>query len=137
MKTTSYQGMFNLEDKVAVVTGGAGILGSHFCSGLAESGARVVVVDLQEKKALSLARELQLQYNSEAIGLGCDVSNPQSVNTMVEQVVAEFGGINILHNNAAGKSDNLNDFFAPFEEYSLDQWRQIMAVNLDGMLIGF
>ena len=135
MKTTSYQGMFNLEDKVAVVTGGAGILGSHFCSGLAESGARVVVVDLQEKKALSLARELQLQYNSEAIGLGCDVSNPQSVNTMVEQVVAEFGGINILHNNAAGKSDNLNDFFAPFEEYSLDQWRQIMAVNLDGMFL--
>ena len=135
MKRISYQDMFNLEDKVAVVTGGAGILGQHFCAGLVESGAIVAVVDIQEKKAQELAKSLSERFKSKVIGVGCDVSEANSVKDMVEQVVAELGKIDILHNNAASKSDDLDAFFAPFEEYSLDQWRQIMAVNLDGMFL--
>ena len=61
--------------------------------------------------------------------------NPASVKAMVDDVLDAFGEINILHNNAAGKSDDLDAFFAPFEEYSLDQWRKIMSVNLDGMFL--
>ena len=135
MKTTSYQGMFDLKDRVAVVTGGAGILGQHFCAGLAESGSKVAVVDLQEEKAKELAKALRERYKCKVIGVYCDVSNPQSVKAMVDYVVAEFGEINILHNNAASKSNDLDAFFAPFEEYSLDQWRKIMEVNLDGMFL--
>ena len=69
------------------------------------------------------------------IGIGCDVSDPGSVQNMVDRVVSELGTINILHNNAAAKSDDLDSFFAPFEEYSLDQWRKIMAVNIDGVFL--
>lgn len=130
-----YRRLFDLRGKVAVVTGGAGILGQHFCAGLAEFGAHVAVVDLQAEKAQELAAALSGRYGVKACGYGCDVSDPVSVQTMVESVVAEFGEINILHNNAAGKSDDLDAFFAPFEEYSLDQWRKIMAVNLDGMFL--
>jgi NAD(P)-dependent dehydrogenase (short-subunit alcohol dehydrogenase family) len=54
---------------------------------------------------------------------------------MLKKTIDEFGEINILHNNAAGKSKNLDAFFAPFEEYSLEQWREIMAVNIDGMFL--
>ena len=61
-------------------------------------------------------------YGIKTFGCSCDVSDPLSVQTMVDKVVAEFGEINILHNNAAGKSEDLGAFFAPFEEYSLDQW---------------
>ena len=135
MNEISYRDQFDLHGKVAVVTGGAGILGRHFCAGLAESGAAVAVIDLQENKALELAQALAKRYKGKTIGIGCDVSNPKSVQAMVAQVVAEFGEINILHNNAAGKSDDLEAFFAPFEDYSLDQWRKIMAVNLDGMFL--
>lgn len=135
MSGTSYREQFDLRGKVAVVTGGAGILGRHFCAGLAESGATVVVVDLQEDKALELAQALGVRYKVQAIGIGCDVSNQKSVQAMVARVVSEHGEINVLHNNAAGKSDDLDAFFAPFEEYSLDQWRKIMAVNLDGMFL--
>jgi NAD(P)-dependent dehydrogenase (short-subunit alcohol dehydrogenase family) len=135
MNELSYRGLFDLTGKAAVVTGGAGILGQHFCAGLAESGAKVAVVDVQEEKALELAEALGQRYNGQIIGIGCDVSDPSSVNAMVARVVAEFGEINILHNNAAGKSDDLDAFFAPFEEYSLDQWRKIMSVNLDGMFL--
>jgi NAD(P)-dependent dehydrogenase (short-subunit alcohol dehydrogenase family) len=131
----SYSERFDLHDKVAIVTGGAGILGQHFCAGLAEAGAYVAVVDVQGEKAQESAQALSKRYKTRAIGLGCDVSEPESVQAMVAKVVKEFGRINILHNNAAGKSDDLSAFFAPFEEYSLDQWRKIMAVNLDGMFL--
>jgi NAD(P)-dependent dehydrogenase (short-subunit alcohol dehydrogenase family) len=69
------------------------------------------------------------------IGFGCDVSDPESVGQLVVDVVKKFGDIHILHNNAATKSSDLNAFFAPFEEYSLSEWRKIMAVNLDGMFL--
>jgi len=131
----SYRNLFDLRGKVAVVTGGVGILGQHFCAGLAESRADVAVVDLQTGKAQELAQVLAERYGVKALGCGCDVSDPISVREMVSAVLAEFGEINILHNNAAGKSDDLDAFFAPFEEYSLDQWRKIMAVNLDGMFL--
>ena len=135
MSEISYRGLFNLTGKVAVVTGGVGILGQHFCAGLAESGANVAVVDLLGKKAQETAQALTERYKTKAIGVGCDVSDPKSVQAMVKEVVAAFGEINVLHNNAAGKSDDLDAFFAPFEEYRLDQWRKIMAVNLDGMFL--
>lgn len=131
----TYRGLFDLNGKVAVVTGGAGILGQHFCAGLAESGAQVAVVDLHAEKAVDLARVLTNKYGAKVCGYGCDVSDILSVGKMVREIVAEFGQINILHNNAAGKSDDLDAFFAPFEEYSLDQWRKIMSVNVDGMFL--
>jgi len=135
MSKFSYRGLFDLTGKVAVVTGGAGLLGEHFCSGLAESGANVAVIDLDEDKSKGLAEKLNLQNETQNIGIGCDVSDPASVKAMVADVIAAFGEINILHNNAAGKSDDLDAFFAPFEEYSLDQWRKIVSVNLDGMFL--
>ena len=131
----SYRALFDLRGKVAVVTGGAGILGQHFCRGLAESGADVAVVDLQIDRAKEIAKILTKCYGVKASGYGCDVSDPDSVMALVAEIVAVLGQINILHNNAAGKSDDLEAFFAPFEEYSLDQWRKIMTVNLDGMFL--
>lgn len=135
MSEGSYRGSFDLTGKVAVVTGGAGILGRHFCAGLVESGASVAVVDVEADNATDVASALRSRYGGRAIGVGCDVVEPASVRTMVEQVVGAFGEINILHNNAASKSRDLGAFFAPFEEYTLDEWRQIMAVNLDGMFL--
>lgn len=135
MNAVSYRSSFDLRGKVAVVTGGAGILGQHFCAGLAESGATVVVADIGEDKAQQLAQSLVARYKGRALGIGCDVSDPESVGRMIARVVAEFGEINVLHNNAAGKSENLDAFFAPFEDYTLDEWRKIMAVNLDGMFL--
>jgi NAD(P)-dependent dehydrogenase (short-subunit alcohol dehydrogenase family) len=131
----SYKTLFDLSGKTALITGAGGILGRHFCAGLAESGAAVALVDIREDGVRELAAELAAKYGVKAQGFGCDVSDPQSVRSMVKQVVAAFGHIDILHNNAAGKSDDLDAFFAPFEDYSFEQWRQIMAVNLDGMFL--
>lgn len=115
---TSKSNLFDLSGKIAVVTGGTGILGETFCSELKKYGAKVISVDINKKADIN-----------------CDVSNPDSVNNMVNQVIQEAGSIDILINNAASKSENLDSFFAPFEEYNLDEWRKIMSVNLDGAFL--
>ncbi|HZW99980.1 MAG TPA: SDR family oxidoreductase [Trueperaceae bacterium] len=130
-----YKDLFDLSGKVAVVTGGVGILGTHFCRALAEFGANVAVVDLDEEKARAAAAELTSAYGTKCLGVACDVADPASVTAMVDKVVSELGGIDVLHNNAASKSADLDAFFAPFERYSLDEWRRITAVNIDGMFL--
>jgi NAD(P)-dependent dehydrogenase (short-subunit alcohol dehydrogenase family) len=126
---------FALSGKTALVTGGAGILGERFCHGLAESGADVAVVDIAAERAEQLAAAVAKQHGVRAIGISCNVADESDVVRTVKKVVDTFGSIDILLNNAAGKSDDLDKFFAPFEEYSLDQWRLIMSVNIDGMFL--
>ena len=131
----SYRSMFDLSGKVALITGANGVLGCHFSAGLAEAGASLALFDVSIKAVHDQAERLSLRYGVKVKGYLCDVSNPVSVSNAVAQVVSEFGRIDVLHNNAAGKSDDLSAFFAPFEDYSYDQWRKIMAVNLDGMFL--
>jgi NAD(P)-dependent dehydrogenase (short-subunit alcohol dehydrogenase family) len=133
--TYKYRNLFDLAGKVAIVTGGLGILGRGFCRGLAEFGASVAVVDLDNDACALFARELADDTGVRTVGVGCDVADPGSVKSMVERVVDQLGGIHILHNNAASKSANLDAFFAPFENYSLEEWRRIMGVNIDGMFL--
>lgn len=130
-----YRQLFSLSGKNAIVTGGGGILGKHFCSALADFGANVAVVDINLDAARQTAAEIAARYGVKAIGYNCDVSLPDSVADFVREVAAEFGPIHVLHNNAASKSKDLNAFFAPFEEYSLEQWREVMSVNIDGMFL--
>ena len=130
-----YRDLFDLHGKVAIVTGGLGILGRGFCRGLAEFGAHVAVVDLDGDACAGFAGELEQESGLQAVGVACDVADRESVQGMVAQVVKALGGVHILHNNAASKSASPEAFFAPFEDYSLDEWRNIMAVNIDGMFL--
>lgn len=126
---------FSLKGKTAFVTGAMGIIGQKVCAGLAEAGANIAAVDLDQAALGNFAEQLQAKYAVKAIGIAGDVSNPEQVVSMVDQAVEALGAIHILHNNAASKSSNLEEFFAPFEEYSLEQWREVMSVNLDGMFL--
>lgn len=130
-----YKELFSLTGKTAIVTGGAGILGERFCRSLADFGANVAVVDIRNDDARQLAERLENEYQIKAIGIECDITKAESVNKMLSTVVGQFGEVNILHNNAAGKSANLEDFFAPYESYSLEQWQSIMDVNINGMFL--
>lgn len=133
--SSHYKELFELKGKTAVVTGAVGILGQHFCRGLAEFGAQVVVVDLDQGRCTSFAQELEHDYGTPALGAACDVADPASVAAMVDLVVKHFGAIHVLHNNAASKSADLDAFFASTEQYSLHEWKRIMSVNVDGMFL--
>lgn len=127
--------MFDLNGKVAVITGAAGILGRKFCQGLAEYGADLALIDLNQSDIDDLSEQLSKSYNINAKGYQCDVSDQDSVIKMVKDVKKDFKKINILLNNAASKSDDLEKFFTPYENYTIDEWQKIMSVNIDGMFL--
>lgn len=135
MTKGKYCGLFDLSGKVAVVTGGIGILGRRFCAALADCRADVAVIDLDGDAAADYAAELSQIYGVRSIGIASDVSDPASVSAMADQVEAALGPIQILHNNAASKGGDLKKFFTPTESFPLDTWREIMSVNLDGLFI--
>ncbi len=120
-----------LDGQVALVTGGAGILGRLFCRALVQAGAQVAVVDLNAEAAQDAASAIGHQ----AAGFACDVSDPASVTAVVEAVMGRFGRIDVLINNAATKTADVRAFFEPFETYSLETWREVMGVNIDGMFL--
>jgi NAD(P)-dependent dehydrogenase (short-subunit alcohol dehydrogenase family) len=130
--------LFRLDGRVALVTGGAGLLGRRYCEALLQAGAQVVIGDLDGPRAEALAVELSA---NNALGIGLDVTNEQSVGHTVAKAVDRFGRLDILVNNAAltvrGGSENLSpaDYFAPFEDYKREVWEQAINVNLTGMVL--
>jgi 2-deoxy-D-gluconate 3-dehydrogenase len=127
-----------LDGRVALVTGGAGLLGRRYCQALLDAGACVIVGDVDGPRAALLAAELDPQR---AIGLRLDVTQPESVGQVVAAAVDAYGRLDILVNNAAltvrGGSEALApaDYFAAFEEYKLEVWDQALRTNLTGMLL--
>ena len=134
------QEKFDLTGRVAIVTGGVGLLGTEFCRTLAEAGAAVAVVDLNEEKCAVTAAKLS-QAGYKALGVATDITNPASVNAMLEKVVASFGRLDVLVNSAAldpkFDPDAVSKGIAPgkFEEYPLEQWNAALNVNLTGTFL--
>jgi NAD(P)-dependent dehydrogenase (short-subunit alcohol dehydrogenase family) len=126
--------LFDLHDRTAVVTGGAGLLGTQFCRTLAEAGAQVVVADQNEQAAAQLADSIK-----GSIAIKVDVSDPESVQALAAATVDRFGSLDILVNSAA-----IDPKFDPqhsgqhtnaFENYPLEAWNQSLQVNLTGMFL--
>ncbi|MCA1646467.1 MAG: SDR family oxidoreductase [Chloroflexi bacterium] len=130
--------LFRLDGRVALVTGGAGLLGRRYCEALLQAGARVVIGDLDGQRAEDLAAELAPDA---AFGRKLDVTHEESVRATVHDTVERFRRLDILVNNAAltvrGGSEQLSPaaYFAPFEDYQRAVWEQAINVNLTGMLL--
>jgi NAD(P)-dependent dehydrogenase (short-subunit alcohol dehydrogenase family) len=122
----------SVKGKKIIITGATGILGSVYAGGFSEQGADVAIVDLDEKLCRQRADELSRKYGTRPLGIGCDITGQAAVKAMVQKVMAEYGRIDVLVNNAATKTKN---FFAPFEEFPLADWEKIMAVNVNGMFL--
>jgi NAD(P)-dependent dehydrogenase (short-subunit alcohol dehydrogenase family) len=134
------QEKFDLTGRVAVVTGGVGLLGAEFCRTLAEAGASVAVVDLNGSASQAAAEALTNSgYN--ALSVSADITQSDSVNAAVENVVSAFGRIDVLVNSAAldpkFDPDAVNKGITPgaFEDYPLDLWNSALNVNLTGTFL--
>ncbi len=118
-----------LQDRIAVVTGGAQGLGEAICHRLAREGAHVVVADLNREGAERVAAEIMAQTGRRAIGIQVDVTGEDQVAAMVDRAVREFGRLDILVSNAgiliAGE---ISDFPA-------DKWQAVINVNLTGYFL--
>jgi NAD(P)-dependent dehydrogenase (short-subunit alcohol dehydrogenase family) len=120
--------MFNLERKVALVTGGSRGLGLEIANGLGEAGARVHITARREQWLNTALDELQAA-GIEASASTCDVGNEEDVERLMENLAERYGRIDVLVNNA-GVS-----WGTPLEDMSLDRWRYVIDVNLTGTFL--
>lgn len=129
--------LFRLEGQVAIVTGAAGLLGEQHGLALAESGAHVVLTDLNLEVCEQRARELTAQNPVRALAVRSDVTRKESWSALLEQVLGEFGRVDILVNNAAFTNQSRSaNYGAGFLEFPLEDWHQILEVNLTGSFLG-
>jgi 2-deoxy-D-gluconate 3-dehydrogenase len=134
------QEKFDLSGRVAIVTGGVGLLGAEFCRTLAEAGAAVAVVDLNASASQAVADSLS-KDGYKALALPTDITRPDSVKATVESVLSAFGRLDVLVNSAAldpkFDPEAVNKGITPgaFEDYPLDLWNSALDVNLTGMFL--
>ena len=120
---------FGIEDRVAIVTGGAGRIGSEDCRVLAREGADVVALDVAKDKADNVADEINEgeEYHGDALAVECDLTDRPDVEATVEAIEEEMGSTDILINNAG-----MVDARDKVENFDDDIWDRDMAVNLTG-----
>ena len=116
-----------LRDKVAIVTGGAGGIGTGICSAFAEEGANVAIVDQKDTATgCALAAKIEKSFGHAAAFIQTDVSNSSEVQSMVQKVADRWGRIDILVNNAGIST------VSRIEHMSEDEWDHVIGVNLKG-----
>lgn len=126
--------MDRLTGKVIIVTGGANGIGRAYVEALAREGAQLVIADIDEPSGQELAESLAAS-GTQAIALATDVSQWAAVERMARDTVERFGHIDGLVNNAAFYQRPKIMARVPFEQIPLDEWDQMMSVNLRGVFL--
>ena len=128
--------LFDLTNKTAIVTGACGLIGRQHCAALAAAGAHVVVADINQQAAEKVAASLP---GGPHLPLVVDVTRPDSLAAARDQIIKQFGHIDVLVNNAA-----INDMFenpalaadlSKFENFPLATFRQVLEVNVTGVFL--
>lgn len=125
---------YSLDGRVAIVTGGAGGIGSQVCRVLASGGARIVVADLDIDRAQDVRRELE-NLGHEAIAIEVDLAEEDRIKAMFEKTIATYGRLDIIDNNAALLSPEVARSDGHIEEMDTDLWDAAFRVNTRGTMI--
>lgn len=127
-----------LDGKVAIITGGAGLLGFKYAQTVAEVGGIPILWDIKYDSVLKKAEEIRNTYSVDCKGMAIDITNPDKVQAGLEEALSRFGRVDILINNAAndpkvGPGDSL--VRNRLENFSLQDWDNDLAVGLTGAFL--
>ncbi|MGH9970710.1 MAG: SDR family oxidoreductase [Pyrinomonadaceae bacterium] len=136
----SVRASFDLTGRVAVITGGAGLLGVRHAEAIAEMGGIPVLVDIDGNGARTQAEKVAGAYQVRAIGKAADITRPEAVSKVLTQILEELGRVDILVNNAAsdakvGASSADGGHWSRLEHFPLDNWDRDIAVGLTGAFL--
>ena len=126
--------MGRLNSKVAIVTGGAGGIGSATARALARAGASVAVVDIDGARAEQVAQTIAGSEGT-ATGISADLSDEEAVKGAVHATVARYGRVDVLHNNAALTESDFLSRDTQVTDLALDVWEKALAVNLRSQML--
>lgn len=130
--------IFDLSGRVAVITGGAGLLGVMHAEAIAEVGGYPILADIDETSARREARKIADKYGVDCLGIKTDITNKNEVQALCNTVLQKFGHIDILINNAASDPKvkaNEDSTWSRFEGFSIKLWNQDIAVGLTGAFL--
>lgn len=131
---------FDLKDRVAVITGGAGFLGVKHAEAVCEMEGIPVLVDLDSHAVETRAEEVARLCGGQALGMAGDITDPDQVANILSEILRAFGKVDILINNAAnnpkvGAHTSRGKQWSRLEQFSLDVWNQDLAVGLTGAFL--
>jgi NAD(P)-dependent dehydrogenase (short-subunit alcohol dehydrogenase family) len=127
----SLKTLMSLHGRVALITGGAGLLGRAMGEALAEAGAAIAVLDIDAEGARAVAERLQADHGVPTLPLAVDLTQDDAVRDVPRIVVDRLGRMDILVNNAAlTGTPELKGWVTPFAEQSADTWRLALGTNL-------
>lgn len=137
----------NLRDKVAVITGGSGVIGSFMAAAMAKHGVKTAIIGRNKAKAENTAKEIMANYSTPCMGLSADVLNKDSLSEAKEKINKEWGDINYLINGAGGNSplatskvemmdkDSLKNLEDTFFGLEMEGFNQTFDLNFQGTIL--
>ncbi len=127
---------FSLQDRVIVISGGAGLLGRKHAEAVAEAGGIPVLLDIHQKPLEAVVENIKEQYGTSALGLICNITDKKNVQICLETILKAYGRVDGLVNNAANdpkvELDADSKKLTRFENLSVDFWNADIAVGLTG-----
>ncbi|MGA2489025.1 MAG: SDR family oxidoreductase [Anaerolineales bacterium] len=130
--------LFDLTGRVAVITGGTGLLGQQHAEAIAQAGGIPVLADIRVNGIDLHSREGKARFGEKACAIQTDITDPKSVKNLLEVVLDKFGRVDILVNNAANNpkmENNAEVEFSRLEFFPLEQWDADLNVGLKGAFL--
>jgi len=130
--------LFSLKNKIVIVTGASGLLGREHVTAIADAGGTPVLLDLNEEVLNKQVLDLNSKYKIEASAFSVDITNESQIDKSCKAIIAKYGKIDGLVNNAANnpKVENTTDInFSRLENFPLDVWHMDLDVALKGTFL--
>ncbi len=128
------QKIFDLTDKVVIITGSSGMLGTQYAYGLSECGANVILADIDISKSKITEKQIKKKFSTDPMSIKLDLTNKESILSMTSTILKKYSKIDVLINNAAYQG-NSKIRSSGFENLELETWNQAIDVNLTGVFL--
>jgi NAD(P)-dependent dehydrogenase (short-subunit alcohol dehydrogenase family) len=130
--------LFDIDNKNIILTGSAGLLGSHYADFLSSNGANMILIDINEKQNTKLEKSILSKYNTNAHAYTCDLTSIQEIKSLKKSILKDFKTIDVLINNAAyttKSSITTTSKKISFEKFPFEMWQNSLSVNLTSVFL--
>lgn len=139
MKTTTLD-KFRLDNKVCIITGGAGFLGRKFTEAVLDGGGIPIILDINEAKINEVVDSLRKEHSKELLGLKVNITNKSELEKVRDEILNRYERIDVLVNCATGKQDpamqgSEKDIVSRFENFKEKEWDDALQVSLKGSFL--